>query len=145
MPMMNVSVSRGLDVIEDPLIARRGVPINPKQRLTSNALVDKSWGPDVFLLEIDHAIRKSPSMYVAVTVNPDVVSIPVGKDGIARHAVEGSIQLPGDLAANNTRGNLSIESRWSIDAGQKRIHLTEIELFVDAKGFLLSMHRCTGR
>lgn len=127
-------VSRGLNLVQDSRVSCVGISIRAPKWFPSRSFQDEARGPNEFLLEVDHAVRDSPSVHGTITVYPDVMSITVGKHKIADDAVKRPVDAFGDVSVDDARGDLGVESAGMINGlGAQGVSRRELELATDGQ------------
>lgn len=103
-PELNMCVSGTLDLIKDPGVTGVWVPVGPPEWLAGCPLDDEPRGPDKLRSEVNDTVGEAPRMNRTIPVNPNVLFIAVGEDGLDNNAVVGSVNAWGYRSVNDAGG-----------------------------------------
>lgn len=93
-----------LDLIETPRVTSVWVPGGPPEGLTGCPFDDEPRGPDKFSPEVNDTFGEASRMDGPIPVNPNVLLVAVGEDGLDDNAVVGSVDVWGHRSVNDAGG-----------------------------------------
>ncbi len=116
----HVGVGRAAVAAPDAGIISEGVPVGAEQGLAGGALELEFLGAHIAAAKVDVAVLEPEQADHAVAVDDDVLSEARWKLGFRRYAVEGSLQMRGDLTFHFELEYVCFDPAWAIETAVDR-------------------------